>query len=310
MKKYFVLFLLLCVVHFGQAQDKVFLFSYFVDNGQDGLHFASSTDGITWKALKGGDSFLKPNVGKDKLMRDPCIIQGKDGVFRMVWTSGWNDRIIGYASSTDLINWSEQEAIPVMEHEPTAKNAWAPEVFYDDKTKNYLIFWATTIPGRHSDVAESEREKGLNHRIYYTKTPDFKTFSETKMFFNPTFSAIDATILKDGKWYYMFVKNENPKPAEKNIRITRSKKAEGPFPIEVSAPITGNYWAEGPTSIKIGEYTYVYFDKYIDHKYGAVRSKDFKTWEDVSDQVSFPKGLRHGTVLEVSKSIYDKLLAE
>ncbi len=310
MKKYFVLFLLLCVVHFGQAQDKVFLFSYFVDNGQDGLHFASSTDGITWKALKGGNSFLKPNVGKDKLMRDPCIIQGKDGVFRMVWTSGWNDRIIGYASSTDLINWSEQEAIPVMEHEPTAKNAWAPEVFYDDKTKNYLIFWATTIPGRHSDVAESEREKGLNHRIYYTKTPDFKTFSETKMFFNPTFSAIDATILKDGKWYYMFVKNENPKPAEKNIRITRSKKAEGPFPIEVSAPITGNYWAEGPTSIKIGEYTYVYFDKYIDHKYGAVRSKDFKTWEDVSDQVSFPKGLRHGTVLEVSKSVYDKLLAE
>lgn len=310
MKKYFVLFLLLCVVHFGQAQDKVFLFSYFVDNGQDGLHFASSTDGITWKALKGGNSFLKPNVGKDKLMRDPCIIQGKDGVFRMVWTSGWNDRIIGYASSTDLINWSEQEAIPVMEHEPTAKNAWAPEVFYDDKTKNYLIFWATTIPGRHSDVAESEREKGLNHRIYYTKTPDFKTFSETKMFFNPTFSAIDATILKDGKWYYMFVKNENPKPAEKNIRITRSKKAEGPFPIEVSAPITGNYWAEGPTSIKIGEYTYVYFDKYIDHKYGAVRSKDFKTWEDVSDQVSFPKGLRHGTVLEVSKSVYDKLIAE
>lgn len=310
MKKYFVLFLLLCVVHFGQAQDKVFLFSYFVDNGQDGLHFASSTDGITWKALKGGNSFLKPNVGKDKLMRDPCIIQGKDGVFRMVWTSGWNDRIIGYASSKDLINWSEQEAIPVMEHEPTAKNAWAPEVFYDDKTKNYLIFWATTIPGRHSDVAESEREKGLNHRIYYTKTPDFKTFSETKMFFNPTFSAIDATILKDGKWYYMFVKNENPKPAEKNIRITRSKKAEGPFPIEVSAPITGNYWAEGPTSIKIGEYTYVYFDKYIDHKYGAVRSKDFKTWEDVSDQVSFPKGLRHGTVLEVSKSVYDKLIAE
>ena len=310
MKKYFVLFLLLCLVHFGQAQDKVFLFSYFVDNGQDGLHFASSTDGITWKALKGGNFFLKPNVGKDKLMRDPCIIQGKDGVFRMVWTSGWNDRIIGYASSADLINWSEQEAISVMEHEPTAKNAWAPEVFYDDKTKNYLIFWATTIPGRHSDVAESEREKGLNHRIYYTKTPDFKTFSETKMFFNPTFSAIDATILKDGKWYYMFVKNENPKPAEKNIRITRSKKAEGPFPIEVSAPITGNYWAEGPTSIKIGEYTYVYFDKYIDHKYGAVRSKDFKTWEDVSDQVSFPKGLRHGTVLEVSKSVYERLMAE
>ncbi len=310
-KSIFCLVLLFTIVYSKtQAQDKVLLFSYFVDNGQDGLHFASSTDGLTWNIVKNGKSFLKPAVGKDKLMRDPCIIQGADGEFKMVWTSGWNDRIIGYASSKDLINWSEQQAIPVMEHEPTAKNSWAPEVFYDKKTKNYLIFWATTIPGRHSAIGETEREKGLNHRIYYVKTRDFKTFSETKMFFNPTFSAIDATILKDGKWFYMFVKNENPKPAEKNIRITRSKKAEGPYPTEVSAPITGKYWAEGPTSVKIGEYTYVYFDKYTEHKYGAIRSKDFKTWEDVSDKAVFPKGLRHGTVFEVSKDVYDKLIAE
>jgi beta-galactosidase len=75
----------------------------------------------------------------------------------------------------------------------------------------------------------------------------------------------------------------------------------------VSAPITGNYWAEGPTTLKIGEYVYVYFDKYRDHKYGAVRSKDYKTWEDVSDQVKFPAGLRHGTVFTVSKSLFETL---
>lgn len=290
-----------------RAQDNVYLFSYFINNGQDGLHFAYSTDGLVWQPLKDGKSFLTPTVGKDKLMRDPCIIQDKDGTFRMVWTSGWYDKIIGYASSKDLINWSIQESIPVMEHEPTARNAWAPEVFYDDKTKNYLIFWATTIPDRHSPINQSEKEKGWNHRIYYTKTADFKTFSKAKLFFNPSFSAIDATLLKDGKWYYMFVKNENPQPAEKNVRITRSKKAEGPYPTEVSAPITGNYWAEGPTTLKIGEYVYVYFDKYRDHKYGAVRSKDYKTWEDVSDQVKFPAGLRHGTVFTVSKSLFETL---
>lgn len=289
------------------AQKEAYLFSYFVKNGEDGLHFAYSTDGLTWQALKGGGSFLKPTIGKDKLMRDPCIYQDKNGVYQMVWTSGWWDKIIGYASSKDLVNWSEQKAIPTMEHEPTARNSWAPEVSYDEKRKLFLIFWATTIPGRHSDVANSEKEKGLNHRMYYITTPDFKTFSETKMFFNPDFSVIDATIFKWKKEHYLFVKNENPKPAEKNIRITQAKNALGPYPTQVSAPITGDYWAEGPTAIEIGEYVYVYFDKYTQHKYGAVRSKDLKTWEDVSDQVKFPEGIRHGTVFKVSPTMLKSL---
>ena len=291
------------------AQKKAYLFSYFTDNGQDGLHLAYSYDGLKWEPLKKGKSFLAPSVGKDKLMRDPCIISGPDGLFHMVWTTGWHDKIIGYASSKDLIHWSQQKSIPVMEHEPAAQNSWAPEVFYDDQKKNYIIYWATTIPGRHSDVLDSENEKGLNHRIYYVTTPDFKKFSETKMFFNPDFSIIDATILKKGAWYYMFLKNENPKPAEKNIRITKSKTAAGPYPTKVSAPITGNYWAEGPTALEIGGYVYVYFDKYRDHQYGAVRSADMERWEDISAKIIFPKGTRHGTAISVSESALKALLA-
>lgn len=289
------------------AQKEAYLFSYFVGNGEDGLHFAYSNDGLTWQALKRGQSFLHPTVGKDRLMRDPCIYQDKNGTFHMVWTTGWKDRIIGYASSQDLMNWSEQKTIPVMEHEPTAKNSWAPEISYDKKTKLFLIFWATTIAGRHSDVADSEREKGLNHRMYYVTTPDFKTFSETKLFFNPDFSVIDATIFEKGKDYYLFVKNENPKPAEKNIRVTQAKSALGPYPTQVSAPITGNYWAEGPTALEVGDYVYVYFDKYTLHKYGAVRSKDLKTWEDISNQVKFPEGIRHGTAFKVLPSLVESL---
>jgi beta-galactosidase len=289
------------------AQKNIYLFSYFVDNGQDGLHFLSSRDGLKWDIVNGGKSFLKPVTGKDKLMRDPCIIKGPDGVFHMVFTTGWFDQIVGYASSKDLIHWSEQKAIPVMEHEPDAKNTWAPEVFYDDKEKNFIIYWATFIPGRHSDILNSEPEKAMNHRTYYCTTPDFKTFSKTKMLFNPDFSVIDATILKKDAYYYMFVKNENEKPAEKNIRITKSEHAAGPYPAKASAPITGKYWAEGPTAIKIGEYVYVYFDKYMDHKYGAVRSKDMTNWEDVSDKVSFPEGVRHGTVLQVSEKVFKAL---
>jgi len=127
------------------------------------------------------------------------------------------------------------------------------------------------------------------------------------MFFNPSFSVIDATILPRANTYYMFLKNENPNPAEKNIRLTQSASAAGPYPIEVSAPITGKYWAEGPTALVVGDYVYVYFDKYMEHKYGAVRSKNMKDWEDVSDKITFPDGVRHGTALKVSNEIFKKL---
>src|SRR5688572_19047680 len=93
------------------AQPTVYLFSYFKDNGQDGLHLAYSRDGLRWTSLHNDSSVLKPLVGKDKLMRDPCIIRGGDGNFHMVWTTGWTDRYIGYASSTDLVNWSTQRTI-------------------------------------------------------------------------------------------------------------------------------------------------------------------------------------------------------
>ena len=64
-------------------------------------------------------------------MRDPCVVRGPDGRFHLVWTSGWNENNVGYASSTGFIAWSEQQEIPVMPHEPTVRNSWAPEAVHD-----------------------------------------------------------------------------------------------------------------------------------------------------------------------------------
>ncbi len=302
--------LFFCYAISGFANEKAYLFSYFIKDSKDGLHLAYSYDGVNWLPLNGGKSFLIPAIGKDKLMRDPSICQGPDGTYHLVWTSSWTDRIIGYASSPDLIHWSRQQAIPVMMHESTARNCWAPELFYDEPSQTYYIFWATTIPGRHKKVSTSEREKGLNHRIYYVKTKDFRTFSKTKIFFNPEFSVIDAAIVKDPirKDLIMIVKNENSNPPEKNLRVTHTKKIKKGFPIEVSEPITGNFWAEGPAPLFVGDTLYVYFDKYRNHCFGAVRSLDHgRTWEDVSDRVSFPKGIRHGTAFAVDVSVVEAL---
>ena len=290
---------------FAQTGDKVYLFSYFKDNGQDGLHLAYSMDGYAWSAMNKDSAVLKPMVAKDKLMRDPCIIRGADSKFHMVWTVSWNDGGIGYASSPDLIHWSQQQFIPVMKDEPTARNCWAPEIFYDAASKEYMIYWATTIPGRFMEGDTAGDDK-YNHRMYYTTTKDFTIFSKTKLLYNQGFNVIDATIQQDGKRYLMFLKDETKKPAQKNIRIAFSDRLTGGYG-KPSAPITGNYWAEGPTAIKIDGNWIVYFDKYTRHMYGAVSSPDLKSWTDISDKISFPAGTRHGTVFAITKKEFNQL---
>ena len=105
-------FLFLTSAAFAQA-DSVYLFCYFKGNG-DGLHYAVSENGYKWTPLFNDSVVLKPTVSKDKLFRDPCIVKGGDGKYHMVWTVSWADKGIGYASSADLVHWSEQRFIPVM----------------------------------------------------------------------------------------------------------------------------------------------------------------------------------------------------
>jgi hypothetical protein len=292
---------------FASAQGgKVYLFSYFKSNGEDGLHLAYSRDGLTWTALKSDKSFITPVVGVSKLMRDPCILRAVDRTFHMVWTAGWTERGIGYASSEDLIKWSDQKYIGVMNREPTAMNCWAPELAYDDKGKCFVIFWSTTITGSFPET-QSQGDSKYNHRIYCTTTKDFNSFTETMLFYDPGFNVIDATIVKEGKEFIMFLKDETVVPPQKNIKIARSNHLYGPFG-KASGPITGNYWAEGPTAIKLNGEWMVYFDKYRDRKYGAVRSADLNRWEDISDKITLPLGARHGTVLEINEKILGLLL--
>lgn len=292
----------------SQSSNMVYMFSYFKDNGQDGLHLAYSYDSYNWIALNNDSSFLEPEVANDKLMRDPCIFRGADNKFHMVWTVSWNARGIGYASSNDLIHWSKQEYIPVMEKEDAARNCWAPEITYDAKKKRYMIYWATTIPGRFLP-GETAGDDKYNHRMYYVTTKDFNTFSKTKLLYDRGFNVIDATIQRNGKQYIMFLKDETRNPPQKNIRIALSKKITKNYS-KPSLPITGDYWAEGPTAIKIDKDWIVYVDKYMEHTYGAVTSTDLVHWTDISNKITFPKGTRHGTVFLITKDEFTKLIKQ
>ncbi len=294
------------------AGEEHFLFTSFRGNGGKGLFLAHSTDGYNWKPLNNDKSWLTNKDAGTGMMRDPFLAQGPDGTFHLVWTVGWNAAKegprMGYARSKDLLTWTSQKTIPVLQSEPNARNVWAPELFYDDAKQQWVIFWSTTIPGKFASTDKTGDDK-YNHRFYYVTTKDFETFSDTTLLYDPGFNCIDATMLKVDKKIYLFFKDERKTPLRKCLVYATADSPEGPFSA-ASEPFTGD-WVEGPSAIKIGGEYLVYFDHYASpHYYGAFRSKDLAKWEDCSKQMTFPKDHRHGSVLRISRELAAKLLEQ
>jgi hypothetical protein len=303
--------LLLLALQAANSRDRsstAFLFTYFTGNGEDGLHLATSGDGLHWTPLGAGRSYLTPKVGT-KLMRDPCLVRGPDGQFHLVWTTGWWDQGVGVAHSPDLISWSTQQFVPVMAHEPTALNAWAPEILHDRTTGGFLIYWASTIPGHFKETepgGDADDKRRLNHRLYSTTTTDFRTFAPTRLLYDGGFNVIDGTIVDLETRFGMVVKDETRWPtAKKHLRMAFAERPEGPW--SAAGPAFTRDWVEGPTTLKVGDAWLVYFDEYTRKRYGAMRTRDFATWEDVSGSVRFPEGARHGTTIAVPRAIVERL---
>lgn len=283
-----------------KPEKEVYIYSSFREPATDGLYFLYSYDGYNWQDL--GGPFLEPEAGNSKLMRDPSIVRGPDGTFHLVWTTGWRgDRGFGYANSKDLVNWSEQRFIPVMEHDTSTVNVWAPELFYDDEKKEYIIIWASTIPYKFERGIEDERN---NHRMYYVTTRDFKEFSKAALYLDPGFSVIDAVIVKRGKEDYVLVLKDNTRP-ERNLKVAFGKSPLGPWE-NISVPFTGQL-TEGPTVIKPGDEWLIYYDAYGDYDFRAAATRDFIHFTDVSDKISVPEGHKHGTIFKAGGKILEGL---
>jgi len=294
--------------------ENAYLFTYFTKNGEDGLHLAWSSDGNKWEALNGGQSYLAPTVGKEKLMRSPSAVRGADGMYHLVWASGMEENNIGHASTRDFIHWSAEQELPVMASEPAVRNSWAPELVYNEKWHQYIILWTSAIKGKFTET-ERAAGKDYNNRIYCTTTKDFAYFTPTRLFFDPGFPVSDATILPANGRYYLIVKDDTSKPAKKNLRITSSDSLDGPYGELDDAFTPKRLWAERPSAIKIGDEFIVYFDAYVDNHYGAMSSRDLKSWQDVTAKMVFPgedtparpERMRGGAVIRVPAALVEQL---
>lgn len=298
-KKYILSALLILSIFSSRAKD-IYVSTSFHEPATEGLRFVYSYDGIRWDSIQG--VFLRPEVGLQKVMRDPSIVKGPDGTFHLVWTSSWRgDQGFGYSSSKDLIHWTPQRFIATG-MDTTTVNTWAPELFYDDVKRQFLVVWVSCVPGRFPDGQEDHKN---NHRLYYLTTKDFKTFSKPQLFYEPGFSAIDATLVKRGKSDYVMVVKDNTRPM-RNIKVAFSSSPYGPWSA-ASEPFTEQF-TEGPSTAKVGDWYYIYYDSYRHKIYGAHRTKDFKTFQNQTGTVVFPVGHKHGTVFMADEKLVEGLI--
>lgn len=288
-----------------------YLFFYF-HNEQHGIRLAWSGDGLKWTPVNDG----KPVF--DIHARDPFVLAHPDGSYYLALATSPHTVLI--RRSADLIEWSEPWTVEVMENEPGTRNVWAPELFHDPASSRVMLLWSSTIPGRYPETDDTG-DDGYNHRCYYKTSTDMRTWSPTKLLYDPGFNNIDATIVRNGERYMMVLKDERLNPVMKTLRVAWAGRAEGPYG-ELGGPITppgrsqgasagelpGADWAEGPAVIRIGEYWMLYFDHYFGNRYGAMRSRDGIAWENVGDRLSMPERARHGSVIEVPAQVLDRIL--
>lgn len=276
------------------SDSMVYLFTSFRENG-DGLHLAWSEDARDWTDL--GKIFVKPEVG-GRLMRDPHILRGPDQRFHLVWTSGWNDPGIGYAHSPDLVHWSEQRFLPLMENTPGTKTCWAPEVYFEESLGHYLIVWSSNV-----EAPGLTPPKGGFHRAYYVLTKDFGTFTEPKMLFDPGFNNIDTTLLRVKGRYAVVFKETDDQPAGVwgAIHGATADQPLGPYTL-MPEPIIRNERVEGPALVATNGTTLLYVDYYVNHRYGVRETSDWRSWKDVTSATTVVPGQRHGSIFSVTRA--------
>jgi len=317
-----------------------YAFAYFKEPARSGIYYALSTDGYRWTPVNGGNPVWAPQYPKE-LMRDIFITRGPDHQFHAVWTWGWREKVIGYAHSSDLIHWSSQVRVPLMEGIPGTIHTWAPEIYWDGQRREWLIIWSSIAEGETRnriyssftrdfvtfsppsvffdpgyDVIDAtilHAQGETRNRIYSSFTRDFVTFSPPSVFFDPGYDVIDATILHAQKRYYLIFKDQTKVPLTYKLRMADSHSLEGPWS-HITDTLTES-WSEGPSAIRIGRYYFLYYDHYRPapnhevRRYEALRSSDLKHWEEIDDQISFPAGCKHGSFFKLTQAEAQRLKA-
>ena len=277
------------------------------------LFYALSRDGITWTALKRGESPMTTYRGF------PYITRDADGKFWLIGTSSGSlphFPIVWW--SEDMVTWKHKDLpAAIMDlpegYENDTNSYGAMKIFFDTASKQFMITWHA----EESDLSGNARWESM--RTFYILTKDFVTFTPAAKLFDftgkdATMAQIDASIhFHDGK-YYAVIKDERwPETAStgKTVRIASSESLTGPW-TNPGGSVTPS-WREAPTLVQSPDavYWYMYVEDYTVHRYELYRSATIannNVWEKVESMTPPPgDNCRHGCIIRVEEAVYKKL---
>lgn len=305
-----------------------YLFVHFRETeGIEGeqIYFAVSKDGFHWEAVNGGNIAVQADKG-DLGVRDIVIARTLDNKFVMMATDlalrrneatkyggtikgafTRGSKALAMWKSDDLVNWSEEILVDLSDGHLGC--LWAPGIFWDENSGQYLVHWAST--------EKEENYAGLS--IYCATTRDFEHFSKTQLFYKKEDGeTLDSCVYYEDGVYHFFVKSSDyPKAV---IHLT-SRELMGPYVRDYAFDarmdkIYDKRAYEAPTVFRAydGE-LYLMMDYYgcekrEDQGYVpfAIKSLEEPQLNMVKEKFHFPYGFKHGVPLEITDEEYERIL--
>lgn len=314
-----------------------YLFAYFPSNSQEQIYFAAGTDELHFTDLNEGDPVLTSDIG-DQGVRDPYILRSAEGDhFYMlatdlkVETTGWSKAQYGGSlnlviwESDDLVNWSEPRLVDVgMTDYENVGCVWAPEAIYDEKTGEYVVFWAS--------MTGEQGASGTHQIVYYAKTRDFVNFTKAEKYIDRGGSqhCIDTSMIEvNGKYYRVSADGEITIETSDSVlgnwteistlkSLSAGMTGYSDFYKEKGITLTGGV-VEGPELFKFNqeERWGLYTDNYGGVGYIPISTTDLSdttgnAWKIYSSsEYSFGTlNKRHGSILGITQEEYNAVMAK
>lgn len=304
-------------VQTAEASDRKFhyLFAYFSSNksGDENVQYAVSTDGLDYQPLNGGRPvILGDTTALSGGLRDPHLMRGNDGWFRLVATDmqmsqgKFSNRGIVMMRSRDLIHW-EHHTVHFPERyagmDPAKANAvWAPQTLYDPTVGKYIVYFSL-----HS---ENNGPYPKDMMYYAYANDDFSNLEDApQKLFDYPFPTIDADIVQDGEGHCHLFFNTWGGPDGLGIHqfvfddLQRCDTwRELPGKMQPNGAI-----AEGVSVYPLADGTWIMmYDCFKAGHYEFCRSRDLSQFELIKQTTDFQP--RHGSVIRITEDEYRMLI--
>ncbi|WP_246010793.1 glycoside hydrolase family 43 protein [Nocardia mexicana] len=255
----------------------------FTNSSESDLFVYESADATRFSLLRA--RAYTPPTG---LMRDPCLFRHTDGAYYITYTTAWEGDTIGFARSTDRIDWTHlyDFTVPI----PGVTSTWAPEWFVDPHGNVNLIV-SLSDGRRFTPYLMTATDAALRSWTALTPLAGLAPAPDDP----DAFGYIDTTIVQVGRRFAAFTKNETTK----YIELAVADAVTGPYTFVATGDWAG--WGtpregQSVTALPGGGWR-IFFDAYDDGKYFYSDSLDgFRTWSPPTELPGLSGTVRHITV--------------